>query len=438
MGRVVLHLDLDSFFAAVEQRAHRELRDKPVAISAPRGQSIVTAVTYDAKKIGVKVGMSKNQARTICPELVFVTARMSAYQLVSMHVRSIIEKYCMEYETLGMDECFFEVKNIRGENIQHFDKYREDPYLLAELVAEKIRSEVKKELGLNISAGIASSKVLAKLATSLGKPNGLKIIAPTDELKIIREQRLEKITGIGNASMNKLRPLGYELVGDLSNLKLKTLTTILGKHQGKFMYGVVNNTLVEEVSPNGAAKTMAATRKLNNQNFVIKDIFEELLGEILTRLHKQNRSCRTIDVFLYGDEYGYYKKIDLMVATKDLVKLTHHARKLFKEIPYQKKAVFIGVSLGRLGHYSQLELEDKAYGNIDVTPPPDFRPEDHIAELSNSLYAGMPVKYKGEIEGRVLEMAKEGLIIEFIENGKSKQRIFDMNYINLISYAGLE
>lgn len=438
MSRVVLHLDLDSFFASVEQRIRRELREKPVAISAPRGQSIVTAVTYDAKKMGVKVGMSKNQAKIICPQLEFVTARMGAYGLVSLHVRSIIEKYCMEYETLGLDECFLEVKNIKEENIVNFEKYKNKPYLLAEEVAQLIRQEVKSQLGLNISAGIASNKVLAKLATSLGKPNGLKILKPEDELKTIREQRLEKITGIGNASMRKLIPLGYQYVGDLSEVNLKTMISILGKHQGKFVFEVVNNSISGEVSPNGAAKTMAATRKLNNQNVVINDIFEELLGEILTRLHKQNRSCRSIDVFLQGDDYGYVKKIDLMVATKDLVKLTHHARKLFGEIPHQRRAVFIGVSLGRLGIYSQMELTENAYGGSDQTPPPDFRPPDHIAELSNCLYAGMPVLYQGKDKGRVLEISKEGLLIEFNGKEKKSQKIFDMNYINLISYDGLE
>ena len=438
MSKVVIHLDLDSFFAAVEQTLQRELRGRPVAISAPRGQSIVTAVTYDAKNLGVKVGMSKNQAKILCPDLSFVTARMGAYQLVSLHVRSIVERYCKEYETLGLDECFFEVKNIIGDNIANYQELKNDEYELALEVSSKIRQEVKNELALNISAGIGSNKIVAKLATSLGKPNGLKVVAPEKELELLREQKLAKITGIGAASLAKLKPLGYEFVGELKDVKLRNLVQILGKHQGRFVYEVVNNQVTGRVVPNGSAKTMAATRKLNNKKVIIDDIFEELLGEILTRLNKQNRSCRTIDVFLQGENYGFSKKIDLMVATKNLVTLTEEARNLYKQIPKQSRAMFIGISLGRLGSYSQLELNEREYQKTQAIEPPDFRPPDVIVELNNALYRGMPIIYNSKDRGRVIEISKEGLLIEFTNKEDKQYKIFDLNYSELLEYSGLE
>jgi len=425
---LVIHLDLDSFFASVEKVATLEYSNLPVAISAPRGQAMVVAATYDAKAKGVKIGVTKNQAEKLCPNLVFVTSRMQAYTLVSKRVRDIIEKYCDEYETLGMDECFISSKSLKREYYPNSGD-REENYKAISTIIENIKSEVKKKLGIEISAGVGSNKTIAKLSTSLGKPNGLVITRYEDELKLIGEQELGEITGIGPATEEKLKRAGFEKVKDLQGMNLKNIQGIVGKFPGKMVYSFLYNQPIDFVEGNPSAKSMGASRSLRYNEKYPDRIFEELLGELLQRLQKNDRSVRVISVYAMLENEIRGNKIDLKSPTKEYKKITFYSRKLYENLGVYGKVKQIGITFHRLGRFNQLELDENGYPKSIVVEEEPFIEEGELKrDLQKSFYRGMEVEHPQYGKGIVLWNERGGLRVKF----GNVERLFDLAIVRNI------
>lgn len=416
--KIVAHLDLDSFFASVERALNPDLISRPVGISAPRGQAMVTAATYDAKAKGVKVGMTRREAQKLCPQMVFVQSRMEAYGLVSRRVRNIIEEYFQEYETLGLDECFVEYSSLH-------DKFKKNksPYIDMENVGEMIREKIRKELKITITVGIGSNKTVAKLATESAKPDGILVLrTKKEELEFLYKQRLKDVMGVGPKTILKLEPYGYQKIGDIKNLSEEALKKIAGVYQGRFLYSLITNTPLKQVESNPDSKSMGATRSMKYYEKDPDGVFEELLSEILNRLDKQRRTVRVIIVVKVGERKGYGRKIDLKVQSRDYKEIAYNARMIYRSMPDVGSVNFIGVTFNGLSRYEQIPLSGEYVPKeVGETPPIEKNRDKSSVNIKQALYFGLKVKHKEYGEGIVLQCNDEGVLVDF----KERKRLYD-------------
>ena len=197
--RKIIHVDMDAFFAAVEQRDYPELRGKPVIVGGkPGGRGVVSTCSYEARKFGVRSAMPTNEAYRLCPHGIFVKARFDAYKEASEIVRSIFFDYTDLVEPLSLDEAFLDVtQNHKG-----------NPS--ATLIAEDIRARIFSETKLTASAGVAPNKFLAKIASDFNKPNGLTVITPEKVERFVEQLDIKKFFGVGKATQKKMHALGIK------------------------------------------------------------------------------------------------------------------------------------------------------------------------------------------------------------------------------------
>lgn len=417
-----MHLDLDSFFASVEKALNPSYRDKPVAISAPRGQAMVTAATYDAKAMGIKIGMTRREAKKRCPDLIFVQSRMEAYSIVSEKVRNIIYKYFEEFETLGIDECFTEYRNLK-ERYKIKSESIERKYRVMEKIGIKIRDQVEREMKITLSVGIGSNKIIAKLATEDVKPNGVKVLSLDEELDFLYSRKIEDVMGVGGRTLEKLKPLGIREIGDIKNYSEKNLKLIAGTYQGRFLSSLVKNKPLKGVENNPYSKSMGATRSMRYFEKNAESVFEELLSELLERLHQQDRTCQIITVVKVGENGGYMKKKDLGKQSRDKRELTYYSRKLYKEIRDVGKVTFLGVTFHKLAWLRQLSIEEEELSREILETEPVYREiEKFNLTLKNGASYGLKVKHRKYGEGIILGLGEDGLRVRF----RNFEKLFDL------------
>lgn len=215
--RRILHIDMDAFFASIEQRDRPELRGKPVAVGGGvRG--VVAAASYEARKFGVHSAMPASRAQRLCPELIFVKHRMDVYREVSEQVREIFERYTDLIEPLSIDEAYLDVTEPkRGPRS-------------GTLIAKAVKADIRRETGLTASAGISYCKFLAKIASGLNKPDGLTVITPAEAASFIGELPIDRFFGVGPKTAEKFRGLGVATGADLRKLSQERLEDAFGKH----------------------------------------------------------------------------------------------------------------------------------------------------------------------------------------------------------------
>lgn len=215
--RKIIHIDMDAFFASVEQLDHPELRGKPVAVGGSGPRSVVAAASYEARRYGVRSAMPSVTARRLCPDLIFVRHNFERYSEVSSIVFGILKEYTDLVEPLSIDEAFLDVTNDR-KNIGS-----------ATVIARRIRSEIKQKTGLTASAGISVNKFLAKIASDINKPDGMFVIRPDEAVKFIENLPVEKFYGIGRVTALKMHNLGVHNGSDLKKWDLVSLIRNFGK-----------------------------------------------------------------------------------------------------------------------------------------------------------------------------------------------------------------
>jgi len=224
--RKIIHIDMDAFFASVEQLDSKELRGKPIAVGGGGERGAVAAASYEARKFNVRSAMSGVLAKKNCPHLIFVKPRFERYKEISPKIRKIFYEYTDLVEPLSLDEAYLDVTENKKGNPS------------ASLIAKEIRQRISDELQLNASAGISNSKFVAKIASDINKPNGQKTILPEDVLQFLEELPIEKFFGIGKVSASKMYSLG---IFNGKNLKDKTkeFLTQHFKSSGSHYYKIV-------------------------------------------------------------------------------------------------------------------------------------------------------------------------------------------------------
>ncbi len=242
----ILHLDLDAFYASVEQRDRPELRGRPVAV----GGGVVLAASYEARRHGVRSGMGGRQARELCPELIFVSGRMAEYVAASEAVFDVCQRYTPLVEQISIDEAFLDVAGS------------EHLFGPAAEMAAAMRAEVKAEVGLVASVGVACTKFLAKVASRVAKPDGLLLVAPGQELAFLQGLGVEYLWGVGPVTREKLARYGIATVRHLAELEPATLGALVGPSWGRHLHALAWNQDPRGVVPHRRAKSLGSQSAL--------------------------------------------------------------------------------------------------------------------------------------------------------------------------------
>jgi DNA polymerase-4 len=358
----VLHADLDSFYASVEQRDAPRLRGRPVIV----GSWVVLAASYEAKRCGVHGGMGGSEARRRCPDAVIVRPRMAAYSEASKAVFEIFEQTSPVVEPLSIDEAFLDARGM-GE-----------VFGTPEEIAVRLRRDVRREVGLPITVGVAGTKFLAKVASAVAKPDGLLVVPPGGELGFLHPLPIERLWGVGPVTSRKLRAVGITTVRQVAESDEEKLTTLLGRAAGRHLHALAHNRDPRRVRVGRRRRTMGAQRALGRRT---PKSFEDidatvvaLVDRLARRLRSARRVCRTVTLRLRFDDFSRATRANtLSEATAQTQTILATARRLLAAaVPMieTQGLTLVGVALGNLDDDSAIQLalplEDHRATALDV------------------------------------------------------------------------
>jgi DNA polymerase IV len=286
----VLHADLDSFYASVEQRDAPRLRRRPVIV----GAGVVLAASYEAKAFGVRTAMGGREARRLCPQAIVVPPRMSAYSEASKAVFAVFEDTAPTVEALSIDEAFLDVRGL-----QHISGSPRQ-------IAARLRTRVREELGLPITVGVARTKFLAKVASAVAKPDGLLVVPPERELAFLHPLAVERLWGVGAVTAAKLRRRGISTVREVAELPEATLISMLGRAAGRHLHALARGYDPRPVEVRRRRRSIGAQRALGRRRRPPDELTTALIGlvdRVTRRLRKARRLCRTVVLRLRFDDF---------------------------------------------------------------------------------------------------------------------------------------
>jgi len=339
--RKIIHIDMDAFFASIEQRDFPELRGKPVAVGSPERRGVIAAASYEARKYGVRSAMPSSRAKQICPHLIFVKHRFDVYKQVSRQINEIFHRYTGLVEPLSLDEAYLHVTSNKP------------GISLATEIALAIRADILKETKLTASAGISYNKFLAKIASDINKPNGQKLIHPAHANAFIEALPVGEFFGVGIATELKMNKVGLFYGRDLKSYSAEALTHLFGK-QGAYFYQISHGIDKREVKPSRQRKSVGAERTFKEDLTGPSEMFsvlEKIAEEVSKRAKQGNHRGRTITLkFKYFDfeQHTRSKTIDDFINDMDTI--LNEAFKLLSTPDYPDKPVrLLGISLNNLG-----------------------------------------------------------------------------------------
>ncbi len=300
----ILHVDLDAFYASVEQRDDPALRGRPVLV----GGGVVLACSYEAKAVGVRTAMNGRQARALCPDAVVVEPRMHAYTEASRAVFAIFEDTTPLVEGISIDEAFLDVgglARLRGP---------------AAHIAAELRQRVHDEVGLAITVGVARTKFLAKVASGVGKPDGLLVVEPDAELEFLHPLPVQRLWGVGPVTAQKLAAKSIHTVGDVARLQVGALVAILGPGPGRHLHALAHNRDPRPVEARKRRGSIGSQHALGRRARTRREIDDVLLGlvdRVTRRLRAGDRVARTVTL--------RFRHLDMSRATRShtLEQATH-------------------------------------------------------------------------------------------------------------------
>lgn len=284
---------MDAFFASVEQRDHPELKGKPIAVGSSSGRGVVAAASYESRKFGVRSAMPSVTAKRLCPELIFVPHRFEVYRAVSKQVRAIFADYTDLIEPLSLDEAYLDV-TVNKKQIQS-----------GTLVAQAIRQRIFEETQLTASAGVSYCKFLAKIASDINKPNGLKVITPKEAISFLETLPIQKFFGIGKVTAKKMNNMGIFTGADLKGLSEIALSQRFGK-SGRFYYKIVRGIDERPVNPNRIRKSISSETTFRTDISDLPLLQEKiipLIEEVFTALQKSNNYGRTLTLKIKNAQF---------------------------------------------------------------------------------------------------------------------------------------
>lgn len=337
--RKIIHVDMDAFYASVEQMDNPELKGKPIAVGGSEVRGVVSAASYEARKFGVRSAVSGVQAKKMCPDLIFVRPRFDRYKEISKKIRKIFHDYTDLVEPLSLDEAYLDVTQNKKGNPS------------ASLIAQEIRQRIFEEVGLTASAGISINKFVAKVASDYNKPNGQKTVNPDEVEEFLENLDVKKFYGIGKVTTEKMYQLGIFTGKDLKSKTKEYLEEHFGK-SGGFYYYIVRGIHNSEVKPNRTTKSVAAEHTFNenltSEIFMEKKL-ERIAEELEKRLKRYSISGKTVTLKIkYSDftQQTRSKTLPYFIADKGL--LFETAKELLYQERLKDSVRLLGISLNNL------------------------------------------------------------------------------------------
>jgi DNA polymerase-4 len=290
--RKIIHVDMDAFYASVEQRDDPQLKGKPVIVAWKGNRSVVCAASYEARAFGVRSGMPALRAERMCPTAVFIAPDFTRYRAVSNSVREIFKRHTDLIEPLSLDEAYLDVtENKTG-------------LPTATLVARMIREQIRQELNLTASAGVAPNKFLAKLASDWKKPDGLFVIQPEEVDAFLLPLPVGRLPGVGKVTEEKLTNLGIKTVGELRGLELAKLEHGFGRY-GARLYELARGVDENAVVPDRPPKSISVEDTFEHDVtlFEMEPIIRRLAEKLWSASRKESRTARTVVLKLKTSEF---------------------------------------------------------------------------------------------------------------------------------------
>jgi DNA polymerase-4 len=343
----ILHADLDSFYASVEQRDHPNLRGRPVIV----GAGVVLAASYEAKAFGIRTAMGGAQARRLCPYAAVVPPRMDAYSEASKAVFAVFEDTAPTVEALSIDEAFLDVRGL--------DRISGTP----SAIAVSLRRRIREEVGLPITVGVARTKFLAKVASAVAKPDGLLVVFPRDEFAFLHPLPVERLWGVGRVTAEKLHRRGITTVAQVAELAEETLVAMLGRASGRHLHALAHNHDPRPVRARRRRSSIGAQRALGRRRRSHAEIaasLTALVDRVTRRLRAAHRACRTVVLRLRFDDYSRATRSYTMAeATSDTHTILTTAMGLLalsKPLIDRRGLTLVGIALTNLSDEGAVQL----------------------------------------------------------------------------------
>jgi DNA polymerase-4 len=337
----ILHVDLDAFYAAVEQLDDSALRGKPVIVGGLGNRGVVSTASYEARPFGVHSAMPMSRARKLCPHAVFRSPRMGRYTEKSREVMAILEDVTPLVEQLSVDEAFLDVSGAR--------RRIGTPVEIAGLIRERIHAQA----GLTASVGVASTKFLAKLGSELAKPDGLLEVPAGEERAFLAPLPVSRLWGVGPATLTKLDRMGVRTIGDIAELDETVLTRALGASLGAHLAALARNVDARAVVPDRDAKSIGAEETFGHDLRTREECARELLrltDRVCERLRHAGLTARTITLKIrFGDFETRTRARTLTVSTDVSTVVLATVRELLDEFDVTRGIRLLGVSCAQFG-----------------------------------------------------------------------------------------
>ncbi|MBW2366271.1 MAG: DNA polymerase IV [Deltaproteobacteria bacterium] len=336
---MIFHIDMDAFYASVEQRDNPELRGRCVVVGGSSNRGVVSAASYEARKFGVHSAMPIFQVKKCCPDAVFVRPRMRQYQRVSKQIMAILSEFSPLVEPVSIDEAYMDVSG--------FDRLYDSPAEMGKIVKDKIR----KTVGLTCSIGIAPLRFLAKIASDLDKPDGLYVIEPLDMPAFITELPIRKVPGVGAQTQKQLKALSIETLGDVNKFPPETIIKRLGKF-GHRLLALASGMDSTEVTPHSPVKSISSEHTLSadtSDRDLMRRYLQSQSEEVGQQLRRKRFRARTVTLKLKDSDFKQVSRSSTLPApTQSAETIYRAALRLFDAYDIRKKIRLVGVGASNL------------------------------------------------------------------------------------------
>lgn len=345
--RKIIHIDMDAFYASVEQRDNPSLKGKPLVVGGdPNGRGVVAAASYEIRQFGVHSAMSCYKARKLCPQAIFVRPRFEVYRQISQQIRGLMRQYTELVEPLSLDEAYLDVSDSPFEHGS------------ATLIANRLRAEILAHTGLTASAGVSYNKMLAKIASDLNKPNGIAVITPEQAMDFIAQLPVKKFHGIGKATVSVLHDMQIFNGLDLRQTPVELLEKRFGKRgifYHEIAHGIDNRAVKAERKHKSVGSETTFYQDSRDKDFIIRELFEQN-RQAFADLQKKNRVARTVTIKL---KYSDFSSITRSHTVAEFFGQENDAHQwliwLYDHAPHHLPVRLVGVTYSNLQESNELQ-----------------------------------------------------------------------------------
>jgi DNA polymerase-4 len=347
--RIILHVDMNAFFASVEQQANPELRGKPIAVVGSSQRTVITTSSYEARALGVKTGMAPWEARRCCPQLIFVVGDSRKYCHVSSRIMEMMQDFTPDVEVFSIDEAFMDVTG----SLPHI-------YDTPEQIAHLLKERIRQAFGITCSIGIAPNKLLAKLASDMQKPDGLTVIRPEDVARVMETLPIKDLCGIGRKMERHLNMMSIYTCGELGRCDEARLTRkfgVIGKRLKEMGRGIDSSAVVphgEDDEVKSVGHSMTLTRDISAREDILRYLLQlsEMVGR---RARRYEVSGRTVSLYVrYADFFSSFGKQETLkgyISTS--ADIYRAAVAILDTVELEQPVRLLGVKLSGLKHHSE-------------------------------------------------------------------------------------